>query len=159
MRSELLSRAIWQLKYRNAPDIAGPLGDHLAWAAGSCGILPARDSVVVAVPLHTRRERERGYNQADLLARRFAAIAMLPCLSGVLTRIRHTASQVEAPDRATRFENMTGAFVCTVPQSVRGRAVILIDDVSTTGATMEEAARALKAAGARSVTGVVLARG
>jgi ComF family protein len=159
MRSPTLSRAIWHLKYRNAPDLAEPLADLLATATGRVGILPARDSIVIPVPLHPQRLRERGYNQAALVASRFAAIAMLPCLPDALIRTRRTASQVTTDDRMARLENVEGAFTCPAPELVRGRGVLLVDDVSTTGATLDACVDALQAAGARSVTGLVVARG
>jgi ComF family protein len=159
MRSEVLSRAIWHLKYRNAPDLASPLADILATAAGRAALLPARDTVVVPVPLHARRKRSRGYNQAALLAERLSAVAMLPCLADVLVRERATGPQVGTADRDARLANMEGAFACWRPELVRGRSVFLVDDVCTTGATLGACAAALKSVGARSVTGIVLARG
>jgi ComF family protein len=158
MRSPVLARAVWHLKYRNAPDLAVTLGDQLAAAAASAGLLPARDTVVVPVPLHPSRLRERGYNQAGLLAARLATVALLPLHSRALMRSRRTTSQVTTADRAERLENMVGAFACTDPALVRGRAVFLIDDVCTTGATLSACAVALKDAGARNVTAIVLAR-
>lgn len=159
MRTEALSRAIWHLKYRNMPQLAERLAQLLATEAGRAGILPARGSIVVPVPLHARRLRARGYNQAGLLAEHFAAIALLSCRTDCLVRVRATASQVGTSDREERRANMEGAFACPNAATVRGRAILLVDDVATTGSTLSACAAALRSAGARSVTGLVLARG
>ncbi len=158
MRSPVLARAVWHLKYRNAPDLAVTLGDQLASAAASAGLLPARNTIVVPVPLHPSRLRERGYNQAGLLAARLASTALLPVHPQILMRSRRTTSQVTTNDRAERLANMVGAFACTDPALVRGRSIFLVDDVCTTGATLSACANVLRKAGARSVTALVLAR-
>jgi ComF family protein len=151
-----LSKAIWHLKYRNVRDAAVPLS---AWLADCSGPLIGADSgiLITSVPLHARRLRERGYNQAELLARGLCRTAALAMACSVLTRVRATTSQVRTQGRDERTVNMAGAFRAS--DAVRGRDVVLIDDVCTTGATLEACAAALKEAGARRVTGLVLAHG
>jgi ComF family protein len=112
--------------------------------------------VVVPVPLHAARLRERGYNQAALLAREMAHRAALPVNEHTLTRRRATASQVEL-DAQQRKENVHAAFHCTDEQLVDQR-VLLVDDVCTTGATLEACAEALQDSGARNVCALTLAR-
>jgi ComF family protein len=111
------------------------------------------------VPLHHNRRRSRGFNQAELIAR--AAMKRLPreleFASGVLIRRRETISQVGL-SRDERIENMRGAFRVADAERVRGRDVILVDDVMTTGTTLSECARVLKKAGVEKVWAATAAR-
>ncbi len=106
--------------------------------------------LVVAVPLHPRRQRERGFNQAWLLARRAARHLGLPARGDWLRRIRFTPPQVGLSDRERRA-NVRGAFSLGPRADFAGRRVILVDDVLTTGATVDACARVLKKAGAEAV--------
>ena len=111
--------------------------------------------MVAAVPLHPDRQRTRGYNQAELLARELAAQLALPYIGG-LRRIRATADQIGL-DAAARHENMREAFVADA-NAFRAQRVLLIDDVCTTGATLDACAVALRAQGARGIYGLTVAR-
>jgi ComF family protein len=148
-----LRHAIHALKYRRLSALAEPLGDLLAdfWIQA-----PERADAVVPVPLHAARQRERGYNQAALLAHRVGRRAGAPVHPNALRRVRATAVQMSlnASDRKT---NVAGAFECA-DQAMRGKQVLLIDDVCTTGATLDACAVALRSAGAASVRGLALAR-
>lgn len=158
----LLTRAIHAFKYEYLRALARPLADYLvrvlAHGHAAHGTF-AGNPLLIPVPLYPRRERERGFNQSALLARRVAAAVSMPYESAVLRRTRHTTSQVKTPTRWERLENMRGAFACARPELVADRDIVLVDDVCTTGATLDDCARALKDAGARSVAAVVLARG
>lgn len=145
-----LADAVHALKYRGRPALARPLGEWLARRVE----LPAA-AAVVPVPLAPRRRRERGHDQAALLAEALARAAGRERLRRALRRVRETPPQV-GRDRAARGRNVQGAFAAST--AVAGRDVVLVDDVVTTGATADACARALKAAGARSVTVVSLAR-
>jgi competence protein ComFC len=112
--------------------------------------------LIVPVPLHPARQRERGFNQASLLAESLSAETSMPC-RGVLQRIRYTTTQT-ALDRSERMENLHNAFRLRKNADVRGLRVLLIDDVLTTGSTLSECARVLKRAGAISVHAVTAAR-
>jgi predicted amidophosphoribosyltransferase len=107
------------------------------------------------VPLHPARRRHRGYNQAELLGRELAGLCGLPTASG-LVRVRDTPPQVGL-DRLRRRANVEGAFGWQGPELGR-RSLLLIDDVATTGATLDACAGALKAAGAGAVIGFTVAR-
>ena len=108
--------------------------------------------LVVPVPLHRSRKRARGFNQAAEIARHLT----VP-VAHVLERVRPTASQTDLP-AAARHRNVRGAFAVTVPDRVLGATVVLIDDVSTTGATLDACAGALLDAGAREVRALTAAR-
>lgn len=147
-----VQRAVHALKYRGRRVLAGPLGGLLAEALRDLDWPPA---AIVAVPLHRQRERARGYNQSALLAQVAAAQVGWPLEAG-LVRERDTPPQVGL-DRAARQENVRGAFRWTAPASPP-QHVLLLDDVYTTGATMEACAQALREAGAVEVRGLALAR-
>jgi len=150
----LVRRAVHQFKYNNLRALAFPLADLVA---GDLKARPLPVDVVVAVPLHRRRLRGRGYNQSALLARELSQMVGLPLVEGSLVRVKDSPAQVKAAGADERRENVRGAFSCRDGQ-MSGRHVLLIDDVCTTGATLDACAVALKAAGASSVWGLTLAR-
>lgn len=113
---------------------------------------------VVGIPLYPRRERERGYNQAALLAEALAGRVGIPFRRGLLGRTRPTATQTHLT-AVQRVHNVKGVFSVRRPREVRGARIALVDDVMTTGATANECARALKAAGAAAVMVLTVARG
>lgn len=151
---EVMRQAIHQLKYHNlkaiSPCLAGLLADYLR-----SNSLPGE--VLVPVPLHPRRLRERGYNQSSLLARELGKLTNLPVVEDCLVRIKEARPQVKAADVEERRKNVTGAFICR-NDKLRGKQVILIDDVCTSGATLESCAATLKGKGALFVWGLTLAR-
>jgi predicted amidophosphoribosyltransferase len=125
------------------------------WAAKAGGV--PSDALVMPVPLHVARERQRGFNQAGMLAEAAASALGLRHASGLLIRRRATGYQTSARDR---LANVAGAFACRpLPEAVRGRPVLLVDDVVTSGSTMGECAAALRRAGAGPVRGLALAWG
>ncbi len=152
----IIQRLIHLVKYAPARDVASAFGTLLARVQIPHNVSDTAP-IIVPVPLHWRREMERGFNQSRLLAASVANIISGDVIDAVV-RARRTNSQVELAHEQ-RGANVEGAFVCREPSKVRGRNVLLIDDVVTTGATMGECARALRAAGARSVHGFALARG
>ena len=116
-----------------------------------------RFDAIIPVPLHPTRQRERGFNQASLLAELLSAELSIQ-FKPALERIRYTTTQT-ALDRAERMENLHNAFRLRKNAEVRGLCVLLIDDVLTTGSTLSECARVLKRAGAISVHAATAARG
>ena len=135
-----IREAIHALKYRNVRALAPILGQLLADFMETAS-MPA--DLIVPVPLHPKRERSRGYNQALLLAKEVSGWSGVP--------IAHDALRRE------RWANVQGAFRAE-PDLVRGQRVVVIDDVCTTGATLEACSVALKQAGATSVWGLALAK-
>src|SRR5215207_9275123 len=115
-------------------------------------------ALVVPVPLHPARERERGFNQAALLASAVAEGVGLPLDARSLTRVAHSGRHRGGMDARARRESVEGAFAVTRPRLVRGESVLLLDDVFTTGATASACARALLDAGARAVFVLTAAR-
>lgn len=118
-------------------------------------IIHNSEFVILPVPLHRRRYLERGFNQAEIIARAWSKHLSLPMLKNVLVRSRPTLTQVGL-GRAERQKNLVGAF--KLKQPIESPGVILIDDVFTTGSTLQECARVLKEGGAKEVWGVTIAR-
>lgn len=145
--------AIKSFKYRRRLDML-PVMHH--WLSSPvCQELAAQADLIVPVPLHPRRLRERGFNQALLLAQAFTG---LPLARELLVRVRHTPPQTTLKNPKERRENVRGAFAVPRPELVRGKKVLLVDDVFTTGATVRECARTLRRAGAREVLVLTVAR-
>ena len=146
--------AIHQLKYRNLRAIAGTLAAFLGdyYRAGT---IPA--DVLVPVPLHPKRLKERGYNQSGLLARELSRRVNLPLIDNCLVRTGLACSQAKTANVKQRWDNVADAFSCRY-RVLTGKRVLLIDDVTTSGATLNACAAAIKEAGAASVWGLVLAR-
>jgi ComF family protein len=143
------------LKYDGKTSLAGLLGSALAALAQQDSEYRQADAVC-AVPLHHSRLRERGYNQSELLARVVSQQAGL-AMPRLLVRHRRTRSQTGRAGPGARYRNVAGAFRLRPDVSVRGLDVLLIDDVCTSGATLDAAARPLIAGGASAVFGLVVA--
>jgi ComF family protein len=115
------------------------------------------DFVSVPVPLSKKKLRWRGFNQAEEIAKELANFLKIPLVSDCLIKTKETKDQVELSEKE-RKENVKGAFFIKNKEKIAGKNVLLVDDVFTTGATMEEAARVLKEAGAEKIVGVVVAK-
>ncbi len=139
--------AVLRLKYRNHRRLAAPLGQMMATAWRQQQGTSGADSLV-PVPLYAGRLEERGFNQATLLAREIARILGLPVDAAGLARVRATEPQFSLHP-GERHQNVHGAFACNA--NLAGRRMILVDDVCTTGATLEACAHVLKSAGAADV--------
>lgn len=146
--------AVLALKYRRrtrlAPFLASALSARLATR-------PLTVDCVIPVPLSRARLRARGFNQSELLARPLAAASGWPVEKANLVRARETRQQTELPARERRA-NVAGAFIVPQPEAVRDKRILLVDDVSTTGATLDACAAPLLEAGAERVWAIVVAR-
>lgn len=154
----LLAELIKKYKYNFITDLEKPLSDFLAFYwAGQIAIKPELgQATLVPVPLSKKRERWRGFNQADLLANSLSVKLGLK-KTGALKRLKNARPQSSLSGR-DRLENIKGAFKVNGQFPVP-RQIILVDDVVTTGATLEEAAATLKAAGVKRVSALVIAKG
>lgn len=150
----VMRQAIHQLKYRNLRALAVPLANLLSdYLIAN----PLPGEVLVPVPLHHKRLRERGYNQSSLLAQQLGKLTNLPVVDDCLIRLRHAPPQARTLTVDERRSNVANAFTCR-DHRLKDKQVLLIDDVSTSGATLDACATVLKATGATSVWGLVLAR-
>jgi ComF family protein len=151
----ILREAILKMKYLPGEAIAEATGQLWAEKALDC-LLGTGASVAVPIPLHWSKRLKRGYNQSEALAQSLAARLNLPCRADVLRKVRHTPDQVQQT-ATERLDNLRGAFLAKMRPEVRGQVVLLVDDVLTTSSTANEAAKALRAAGATKVAVAVLA--
>ncbi|XUX00341.1 MAG: ComF family protein [Dehalogenimonas sp.] len=149
----LIKKAVHQLKYNNLRDIAPTLGGFMA------DFLKTNDLIgdaLVPVPLHKSRLRERGYNQSQLLAISIHKLTGLPVFLEALRKLKATPPQADSASVAERRLAVVGAFGCY--NNFKGRRIILIDDVATSGATLSACATALASSGAQEVRALTLAR-
>jgi len=144
-----LNKLVQSLKFNQRLELANYLADELAKA------ITHRPDALVAMPLHPTRLRERGFNQSQLLAQRLAQQLNIPCLTHACQRSRHTTPQTALPWKE-RHKNVHLAFECEADLS--GQKIAMIDDVMTTGASLNELAKVLKRAGANRVEAWVVAR-
>lgn len=149
-----VDRLIQSLKYRHRLALSGWFGKQLAEELGSHPDYPVPD-LILPMPLHPRRLAERGFNQALELARPLARLTGLPMVLDGVERNLNAPPQASLPWKARR-KNIRGAFLCR--KDFSGVHVLVVDDVMTTGATLEELADCLKQGGAARVTNLVLAR-
>jgi ComF family protein len=147
--------AVHALKYNYLSALAQPMAQLMARYVEEESAMEA--DRLVAVPLHARRQRLRGYNQSALVAREISRLCGLPLAERGLKRRRNTPLQARSADAEARRRNVADAFVAD-RRWVEGRRILLIDDVMTTGATLEACARALRQAGAASVWALTFAR-
>jgi len=143
-------------KYSGMESLAAPLAEGMAQALERFPELKEYP-FVLPVPLHPAKKKERGFNQSELLARELASVKRLFLLENAAERAVKTKPQVSL-SKAERAENMKGAFKITGPELVKGRKILLIDDVATTLSTLEELAAELKRNGAKGVAALTLAR-
>ncbi len=182
---ELLEKAIHDLKFKFIKDIAYPLSQLMTrsitetpeygdfqdmifvnlsnkeeeedlYTDEKKNIKP--ETVIVPVPLHKKRERERGFNQSMLLAERVGKRFALPVRQDILMRVKNTKPQSKTMGQEERWKNLESAFSCVMPEEITGKNVVIVDDICTTSATLEECAKELKRRGARSVWGLVAGR-
>jgi ComF family protein len=137
----MMQHLMHRLKYRNRKELGRYLGRLLGRKLQES---PALQEVncIVPVPLHIIKQGKRGYNQAELIAQGIATTTPLPVYQKQLIRIKNTASQTKMT-RLQRLENVQGVFAVHQPQVLEGKHILLVDDVLTTGATLEEAAQTL----------------
>ncbi len=114
--------------------------------------------ILIPIPSTKKRLKWRGFNQAEEIGKELAIFLKISLLNNVLAKIKETPPQVELSDEE-RKENIEGAFIVRNEELIKNRKILLVDDVYTTGSTMEEAARVLKGAGAKEISGIVVARG
>jgi ComF family protein len=148
-----MAEAIHLFKYSKKVNWSKPLGRLLCTRVSDFGKLDA----ILPVPLHSKRLRQREFNQSLLLARVVSLASGIPLQANNLRRVRWTQPQIEL-NGDERRKNVRGVFKVIRPDQVQDRSILLIDDVYTTGATVNECARVLKKAGAQTVNVLTVAR-
>lgn len=157
-RNEAVQKLIWRLKYEKLKTAAAPLAELLRRYLNALDFSFV-DFTVVPVPLHPERLEKRGFNQAELLATAIAKTLDIPLVVNVLRRVKATPAQAKMRDRKERAENLSGAFdIAAGNKTLRGKNIVLVDDVFTTGATIGEAVKTLKSAGVKRIIALTVAR-
>jgi len=146
-----VQRLIYGLKYHNKKELGPLLGRMFAQEN-----TPVHADLILPVPLHPKREKERGYNQSKMFAEGLAEIWDIPLEDKLLVRTRHTRSQT-GKSKQERVENVSGIFEVADPEKIKDKAVILTDDVITTGATLESCIVTLVAAGCQRIHIITIA--
>jgi len=149
----LVARLITDFKYCDRPGLAGLLS-QLVFA--KLKALLIGNAILVAVPMHPAKLRERGYNQSELLCRELSRLSGLSFMPNVLIKQAQTCPQARLP-RQDRMRNLRGKITCRLDAPISGKRFIVVDDVMTTGATLRECAGVLLANGAREVSACVIA--
>lgn len=150
LRHGRVQQLLHQLKYRGQSQVGSALGQLYGAELAEAGLGPEFD-LIVPVPLHRRKLARRGYNQADAFATGLAAALPCPSAAHALRRTEHTASQTRK-GRVARWQNVATVFEVAEPTEIVGRHILLVDDVLTTGATLEACGAVLLAAGARAIS-------
>jgi competence protein ComFC len=150
---ELAKKAIWLLKYRGIKQIAEPLAELIKQR--TLEKIKIKNPVFIPIPLSSKRLKERGFNQSELIAKYLSDTT----ITNVLYKTKETVSQVSIKDREKRLNNLKGSFAVKNAELIKDKNIILIDDVSTTGATIAEVKRVLREAGAKNIVALVVARG
>ncbi|GAB3178646.1 ComF family protein [Telluribacter humicola] len=133
---------LYALKYKGNQEVGRVLGIMYGQELMEQGQVPPAD-LIVSVPLHPRRLKERGYNQSDAFAQGLSEATGIPWSGAVLSRTRYTKTQT-GKSRAERYENMSGVFRVNQKEVVKGKQIVLVDDVLTTGATLDACVEAMK---------------
>lgn len=152
-----VKKTIWLLKYRGVKLLAKPMAELITRRIFKNNVR-YKNYIIIPIPLSKKRLRERGFNQSELIAKHIAAKMSIMIKTDVLYKKIHTESQVSIKDRAKRLNNIKGSFAVKNREAVKNKNIILIDDVCTTGATISEARKVLREAGAKKIIGAVAAR-
>ncbi len=150
----IIRRAVLEFKYRNLRSIAACLSQYMADYFVEHEM--AAD-FLMPVPMHEKRLKRRGYNQSELLAGQISEMVSVPLRADLVKRVKDNKPQVRTSCADERWSNMRDAFTCTSSE-VSGKDIIIIDDVCTSGATLEACAAAIKSMGANKISGFTLAR-
>jgi ComF family protein len=146
------------MKYRFIRSLADDIGTLTNKYLEKNKLLDTKKLTVIPVPLHRLRLNWRGFNQSEIVAGHVAAHFRFEMRTDILRRIKHSIPQAEIHNRNSRIENIKNSFACKNPGLVTGKTILLIDDVSTTGSTLNACAEILKNSGAKEVIGLVFAR-
>lgn len=153
--NEIVKTLIHKLKYNRIHKIAIILGDELSEYFLKMSLKIPADSLIIPIPLHKNKYRKRGFNQSEVIAESLSKNLKIPILAG-LKKIKLTPDQTELSG-AKRRKNVKGAFLAINWRQIKGKNIILVDDVKTTGSTLEEAAKTLKKAGAKRIWALTIA--
>jgi ComF family protein len=156
-RDKVLREVLRRFKYHGTYGLSHPLSEMLHELIKPHISSSTENILLLPIPMTLQKKRIRGYNQAELMAQSLAKKISIPHSSKILLKIKNTPSQTEL-EGFERILNIKDSFAVSKPEEVKNKKILLVDDISTTGATLSEAARVLKEAGAREVMGLVVAK-
>ncbi|TSC96593.1 MAG: putative amidophosphoribosyltransferase [Parcubacteria group bacterium Athens0714_26] len=156
--NETIKNLIWVFKYKKWRRLKKPLGDLLINYLENIDY-DFKDYMVIPIPLHKKRERERGFNQSKLLAEIAAEKLKINLVTNCLKRTKNTKIQAELKELNQRKQNIENCFAVENPDAIKNKNIILVDDVHTSGTTMGEATNVLRVAGAKKIIALVIAKG
>jgi competence protein ComFC len=163
-RDPLIKKAIWFLKYKGKKNLAKTFAlqiyDKTMEDLSELSIIDNfKNPILIPIPLSKKRQRERGFNQSELLCRELMSLSpsSFTLEKNILRKQKDTFHQARIKDKHTRLKNIIGSFYTTNNQQIKNKNIILIDDVTTTGATLSEARKVLKQAGAKKVIAFTIA--
>jgi len=155
----IVKKTVNQFKYAYIKELAKPLSSLIvAHLINLNQVESFLSFILIPIPLHKKKLKQRGFNQAEEIGKELSKNLEAPILNNVLIKTKQTSAQVELK-KEEREKNIKGAFFCQKPELVRDKKILLVDDIFTTGSTMEECALTLKRAGAKEIWGIVVARG
>lgn len=154
----VIKNALWHLKYQSVSGLKKELGGLMVKYLKTLGIKNLESYILASMPLHPKKQGQRGFNQAELLAKIISDEFSLP-IENFLIKTRQTESQTKTKNWEERKENIKDSFRLVDNADVSGKNILLVDDVFTSGATMNEAVSTLKQADAKKIIGLVLAKG
>lgn len=155
----IIKKIINQFKYDPfIKELSKPLSSLIVAYLINLDKINFQDFILVPIPLHKKKLKRRGFNQAEEIAKELSKFLKIPLSNDVLIKTKQTPAQVELK-KEEREKNIKGVFFCQKPEIVRERKILLVDDIFTTGSTLEENARLLKEAGAKEIWGIVAASG
>ena len=160
----IVKKMLWAFKYRFISFLKIPLGRLLGIYLRQKKLDKFLETyrpqiLIIPAPLHRRRLNWRSYNQSELLAQELATEFNLKMEKDILWRPKHKKPQTELGDKTERIKNAQNTFWCRQPEKIKDKIIILVDDIATTGSTLDEGAKVLKGAGAEKVIGLVIAKG
>ncbi len=155
--NSLMRQSVGRMKFQNRRDYLDFYASSMVRASESY-LSDWRPEIIVPIPMHPKKRAKRGYNQAELLAKRISRLTGIPCESHLLICVRLAGDQKEL-SREKRQMNLRGTFACSEKAGSVPERVLLVDDIYTTGSTLDEAARALRRVGVRKVFFLVLCTG
>jgi len=156
----IIKKLVNQFKYGSCiKELSKPLSFLITAHFNALGVKFTKAHIIlIPVPLYKKKQKQRGFNQAEEIGKNLSEYLKIPILNNVLIKTKQTLSQIELK-KDQRKENIKGVFSVQYPELIKNQKILLIDDIFTTGSTMEECAKVLKEKGAKKVWGVVVARG
>jgi len=152
-----VKKFIWELKYNKKSGAVQPLANVVKNYLDNSE-LKIKNFSIIPIPLSSNRERERGFNQSLLLAREIHKYTSLPLLENIFIKNKDTKPQAELDEWKDRQTNLENCFSVSESDVINGKNILLVDDVFTSGATLNEAVKTLRASGARHIIGLVIAK-